>query len=118
MTNKLDRRASSAPSRPQHLGDRDELLAGAAVAGAGGFGGFDPLPVAEGDDVDVARPEQPVEPGPAFLARAGADVGGDLVRDLVAVGPVGADRPARAAPRPADAIEAAADHAAVVREAA
>ena len=58
------------PTGAEHLLDRDELLARAAVAGARRFGRLDPLPVAEGDDVDAARVEQPVEPGPPFLAPA------------------------------------------------
>ena len=55
---------------------------------------------------------------PCLAAAARAEIGGDLLGDLIAVGPVGADRAGRPAPRPADAIEAAADHAARIGEAA
>src|SRR3954467_15971661 len=61
-----------APSRAEHFLDRDELLARAALPGPGRLGRFDPLPVAEGDDVDVARGKQGVEPRPPPLAAAAA----------------------------------------------
>ena len=55
-------------ARAEHLLDADEFLARGAFAGAGGFGGFDMLPVAEGDHVDAAAFEQRVETGAAGFA--------------------------------------------------
>src|SRR5688572_26073066 len=113
----LGNSVSSLPARAEHFGDRDELLARAPLARPRRLRRLDPLPVAEGDDVDAARLEQSVEPGPALLsAAAGRVVGGDLLGDLIAVGAVGADRARRPPPRPADAIEPVADHAVAVGE--
>src|SRR5690606_31556053 len=110
---------ASAPERGQHLGERDELLARAALAGARRLGRLDLLPVAEGDDLDAALAEQAVEPGTSRLAAVAlAERPGDLLGDLIAVRAIGADRPGRAAPRPADAVEPAADHAFAIGEAA
>ena len=102
------------PQRRDHLGDGGEFLAGAAVAGAAVLGGFDRLPVAEGDRLrrrgaasSASSPAPPALPPPL----PGGQVRGDLLGDLEAVGPVGADRPGRPAPRPADAIEPVRDHA-------
>ena len=58
-------RNRSAAARAEHLGDRDELLARAALAGPRRLGRLDPLPVAEGDDVDAARVEQARRARPA-----------------------------------------------------
>src|SRR5688500_8798741 len=99
----------------QHLFDMSELLARRPVAGALGLGRFDLLPVAERDDFDSALVEQAVEPRPPRLAAdRGSEIGLDEIGDGGAVRPVGADRSGRAAPRPADAIEAVADPALVI----
>ena len=55
-------------------------------------------------------------PARACRRRSRRHCGGDLLGDLIAVGPVGADRPGRPAPRPADAVEPVGDPALVVGE--
>ena len=61
------KRRDLAAERGDHLGDRGELLARAALARAAGLGGLDALPVAERDRLDAAGMEQGVEPGPPGL---------------------------------------------------
>src|SRR6187399_2938625 len=53
LLSRLGNGALRAP-RAEHVGDGDELLARIAFAGPRHLGRFDPLPVAEGDDVDLA----------------------------------------------------------------
>ena len=100
----------TVPLPPQHLQPvfvAHEFFAWAPGAGAGDFGLLDPSPVVVIGRHDPAAFEQPLQSrralALAFAARR--DCRSDLVGDFVAVGAVGADRPRRATPRPADGIE-------------
>ncbi len=110
--------AGSSATRGDHFGDVDELLPRGALARGGDLGFLDLAPVAEGDDVEPAPRRQFVESRAAALARSAADVAVDQIDHAVAVGSVGADRPARSALGPADAIEAGEDAPVLVGEAA
>src|SRR4029079_2650704 len=83
----------------------------------GFLGPFDGPPVVEVRRLDATLLQQRIQPFTARLAavRSGRHRGGDLLGDLVTVRPVGADRPGRSAPRPADAIETLTNLAMVIQ---
>src|SRR4051812_39733177 len=96
----------------------DEFLAGRAPPGSRGLGLLDLAPV-----VIVGRHHAPTFEQALEARRAGAISGaarghgrGDLVGDFIAVGAVGADRPGRPAPRPADRVKPVGDAAVLVDE--
>src|SRR5690606_42145973 len=93
--------------RPDHRLDIDELFARGAFAGSLFLGLLDLLPVAERDEFEAALGRQRVEAGTTCFApvaeRASFGVFIDLVDHRIAVGPVGPDRPRRAAACPSDA---------------
>src|SRR5438270_5365675 len=121
---RLDRRGWEI-AQPQLAADRlqpilmpNELFARGAGAGANGLGLLDLAPVVivgRHDPSLLKQPLQTLDAGPVGGApdRHG---GGDLVGDLIAVGAVGADGATRAAPRPADGVEAFGDAALLVDE--
>src|SRR3954447_1099322 len=97
--------------RLEPMFDANELLARGARTGAGGLGFLDLAPVVIVRRHSAAAGQQALKP-----CRAGAGVRasrrprrGDLVGDLIAVGPIGADRPRRAAPCPADGVKPVGD---------
>src|SRR4051812_1463124 len=100
-----------AAERFQPLIDPHHLLARRPFAGGAGLGLLDPAPIAEIRGLYAAWAQERPEPLAARLAAVsiGRKQSGDLLRDFVAVGPVGADRAARPTSRPADAVEAVAD---------
>src|SRR6478672_482206 len=106
------------PERAQHMLDPNELLARAAGPRASRFGFLDLAPVVIVGGHHAAAFEQRLQArGPAPLARASRrHRGGYLVGDLIAIGAVGADRPARSPSCPADGIEALVDLALVIEE--
>src|SRR6478672_8165392 len=107
-----------AAERLQPLLVADELLARGAGSGATGLGFLDFAPVVIVGRHHAAAFEQPFEAlGAGPIARASRrHFSGDPVGDLIAVGPIGADRARGAAPRPADRVEPVGYLAAIVEE--
>src|SRR5947209_15403323 len=93
-----------APDGLQPVLGAHELLARAAGPRAGGLGLLDLAPVVVIGRHHPALCQQPLQSfGAGSLARASRwHFRSYALRDLVPVGPVGADRAARPAPRPAD----------------
>ena len=91
----------------QPIGVADDFFAGGVGTSSGAFGGFDGAPVGEAGRLDAALGQQGIEPLAAALSSIA--VRGqrrrDLLGDLIAVGPVGADLARGSTPLPADRVE-------------
>src|SRR6476619_7415259 len=103
--------ACSVPQSLQPMLDADHFFAWGPGAGGGFLGGLDPAPVGKIGGFDAAFLEQALETiaTGAVAAAPGGHCRGDSLGHFVTVGTVGADGASRAAPCPADGVEAIRD---------